>query len=212
MAIKIRQNKKELQIYRDANSVTLFTFLLSFVSMLFGIVFLYIGYTEKKHHPPFLVFGSFFAFIGVFLFITSIKAHKKMKEDNGFIHLSATEKGLSLAPGIGMETKLYSWEQVSRIVLTKLFISDSDDGIKRKNIAIIYLLGFEGISLIERSKTQIWKTPKNNNAILISLPAEQLSTIQHNLTSISQRKIKAELYSQVEFIHKKSNPSEIFQP
>ena len=211
MAIKIRQNKKEIEIYRDANSVTLFTNLLSFVTILFGVGFLYIGYTEKNS-IPFLIGGSFFTFMGFFLFITALKAHKKMKKNNGFIHLSATEKGLSLAPNMGMETKLYSWEQVSRIVLAKLFISDSDDGIKSKNIAIIYVLGFDGIGLIERSKAQIWKTPKNNNAILIGLPAEQLSTIQHNLTSISRRKIKAELYSRVEFIYNKSNLSEIFQP
>ncbi len=211
MAIKIRQNKKELQIYRDTNSVTLFTILLSVTAIIFGIGFIYIGYSEK-YSIAFLIGGSIFSFLGLFLLLTTKKEHKKMKENNGFIHLSATEKGVSLAPKMGMmEERLYSWEQVSRIVLTKLFISDSDDGIKSKNIAIVYLQGFDNIGLIERSKADIWKTPENNNVIMISLPAEQLAIIQQSLISISQKKVKVEFYSRVEFIYSKSNRREVFQ-
>jgi len=208
--VKIRDNKNKLELYSDTNTVTLMTILMSFGAILIGMGAVYIGHLDSEYFP--YGFGILFIFAGGALLNNSIKEHKRMKFNSGFIYLSATEKGLSLAPAIGMEKKLYSWEQVSRIVLAKLFISDSDDGTKIKNIAIIYLLGFDGTGLIERSKTQIWKTPKNNNALLISLPADQLFTIQHNLTSISQRKIKAELYSRVEFIYNKRNLSEIFQP
>ena len=212
MKVQIRDNKNKLELYSDANTVTLMAFLMSFVAMLIGVVAFYVGSLRTEYFP--LGFGVLFFLAGSALLINSIKEHKRMKISNGFVYLSASKNNLLLAPNMGMKPVSYKWSKISKIILAKLYIDRDSDGVsKTKNTAIIYFQGFEGntsIGIIERNKLGISRTPKKEDIIIIRLPKGELFLIQQKLKSFSPKQFKIEIFSKVEFDYKTEN--ETFQP
>ena len=206
MAIQIRFDKNKFELYRDQKSVTNYMLLLSIVAIVFGIGFSYFGYDNEKEFY-FLILGIIFIALGSILLLSTLKQHKIVKDNKGFIHLLATNGGLSLAPSMGMELKHYNWDDISKILLVREFISD--EGINGKsyssNIALIYLQNLDKLNLLDKSTYQIFETPKKSDVISLEIPEGNPSDIKQQLEHFSKSNINIELHKAVEYSYTKND-------
>lgn len=211
MAKQTRFDKNKFELYRDQKSITSNMLLLSVVAIVFGMGFFYFGYNNEKEFY-FLILGIIFIVLGSILLLSTIKQHKVVKNNEGFVHLMATKDGLSLAPSMGMKLKHYNWDDISKILLVREFISD--EGINGKsyssNIALIYLQNLDNLNLLDRSTYQIFETPKKSNVISLEIPEGNPSDIKQQLEHFSKTNINVELHKTVEYSYTKND--EIYVP
>ena len=207
MFIKVRNNKNTIELYRETKVAILILAFTAFLFLLFGIVFSWLSQKNDDMAIAFLPFGILFGIIGLFLINASIKQLAKLRKTNGFILFHADFKGLSLTPNLGMETTHYNWDKISRIVLTKEITNNSSNSARRRKSYSTILVYFENIgslNLMERSKRQIWETPKGIDYMALGLSKNRHSEIQQKITSLSRNTVKAELYKSVFFTYNKS--------
>lgn len=206
MAIKIRSEENKFELYRDKKSVTNTMLLLAVATILSGLFFSYWGYDNEKQFY-FLIIGIVFIFIGTLSLFLNIQQHKVVKDNEGFVHLSATKEGLSLAPGMGMSLEHYHWKDISKIILAKTFISD--EGINGKSyssdVALIYLQNLETAHTKDRDKYQIGESPKGSYVITLELPKDGLLTIKQKLDYFSKGGTVIDIYRTVEFTYIKND-------
>ena len=206
MAIQIRFDENKFELYRDQKSVTSTMLLLSVVAILSGMGFSYFGYNNEKEFYFFII-GIIFIVLGSILLLSTMKQHKVVKDNEGFVHLLANKEGLSLAPSMGMELEHYNWDNISKIILAKTFITD--EGINGKsyssNIALIYLQELDNLTLEDRSKYQILETPKKSNVISLELPEGNPAEIKQQLEHFSEKNLSIELHKSVEFSYTKND-------
>ena len=206
MFIKVRINKNNIELYRETKVAILILAFTTFLFLLFGIIFSWLSQKDNGMAVVFLAFGVLFGVIGLFLINASIKQLAKLKKTNGFILFHADFKGLSLTPNLGMDTTHYNWDEISRIVLTKEITNNSSNSTRRRksySTIIVYFKNIGSLSLIERSKRDIWKTPKGFDYMALNLSKNRHSEIQQKITSLSRNAVKAELYKSVFFTYNK---------
>jgi hypothetical protein len=207
MFIKVRNNKNNIELYRETKVAIFILAFTAFLFLLFGITFSWLSQKNTSMAIAFLPFGILFGVIGLFLVNASIKQLTKLKKTNGFILFQADFKGLSLTPNLGMETTNYNWDEISRIVLTKEITNNSSNSTRRRKSYSTILVCFKNIgnlNLMERSKQQIWETPKGVDYMALDLSKNRHSEIQQKITSLSKNAVKAELYKSVFFTYDKS--------
>jgi hypothetical protein len=206
MAIKTRSEENKFELYRDKKSVTNTMLFLALATIFCGMFFSYWGYGNEKEFY-FLIIGIVFIALGTLSLFLNMQQHKVVKDNEGFIHLLATEEGLSLAPNMGMSLEYYPWDKISKIILAKTFISD--EGINGKSyspdVALIYLQNLEPLHTEDRSKYQIAESPKEFNVISLELPKGALLTIKQKLDYFSKGVTVIDIYRTVEFSYTKND-------
>ncbi len=206
MAIKIRSEENKFELYRDKKSSTNTMLLLALATILCGLFFSYWGYDNEKEFY-FLIIGIVFIALGTLSLFLTMQQHKVVKDNEGFIHLLATKEGLSLAPDMGMSLEHYHWENISKIILAKTFISD--EGINGKSyssdVALIYLQNLETLNTEDREKYQIYESPKKFDVISLELPKDKLLTIKQKLDYFSEGSTVIDIYRTVEFSYIKND-------
>lgn len=206
MAIKIRSEENKFELYRDKKSVTNTRFLLAAATIISGLLFSYLGVGNEKAFY-FLIIGIVFIFLGTLSLFLTLHQHKIVKDNEGFIHLSATKDGLSLAADMGMPLAHYPWEQISKIILAKTFVSD--EGINGKSyspdVALFYLQNLETVHTEEREKYRIKESPKGSDVITLELPKDVLLTIKQKLDYFSKGSTVIDIYRTVEFSYLKND-------
>ena len=206
MAINIRSEENKFELYRDKKSVTNTRLLLASATIMSGLLFSYLGVGNEKAFY-FLIIGIVFIVLGTLSLFLTLQQHKVVKANEGFIHLSATKDGLSLAANMGMSLEHYDWDKISKIILAKTFVSD--EGINGKSyspdVALIYLQNLETLNTEDREKYQIYESPKKSNVISLELPKDKLLTIKQKLDYFSKATIVIDIYRTVEFSYIKND-------
>ena len=205
MAIKIRSEENKFELCRDKKSSTSTMLLLSLATILGGVFLSFWGYTNEKQFY-FLIIGIMFIIFGAISLFVSIQHNKVAKQNEGFVHLVATKEGLTLAPSMGMEATHYTWDKISKIILTKTFITD--EGINGKeytpDVALIYLQNIETLSAEDKNTYQIVESPKQSNIISLELPTDELLSIKEKLDFFAKEGMVIDIYRSVEFSYTKN--------
>ena len=206
MAIQIRFNENKFELYRDQKSVTSTMLLLSVVAILSGMGFSYFGYNNEKEFYFFII-GIIFIVLGSILLLSTLKQHKVVKDNEGFVHLLANKEGLSLAPSMGMELEHYNWDNISKIILAKTFITD--EGINGKeytpDVALIYLQDLDTSHTKDRTTYEIGESPKKSDFISLELPENELLSIKEKLDFFAKDGMVIDIYRTVEFSYTKND-------
>ena len=176
----------------------------------FGVTFSYVG--KDDLFPQ--IFGGVFIIVGALILLGLPKYNRTMKDEGGAVLLSANREGLSIAPLLNMKQITYSWQDVSRIVLTKkLIIKELGERSYTWNQVIVYFRRGESvgnIGLLDRSRNQIWKSPKGYNISVVDFPKNEIDTIKNSLHRFSSSNSEVSSYDKVYFNY--SEDTEKFLP
>ena len=210
MKIKIRSNDDQLIIYREKTGVVLYAIFLAICCIAFGVTFSYLG--KDDLFPQ--IFGGVFAIVGALIFFGLPKYNRTMKDEGGAVLLSANRERLSIAPLLNMSQITYSWQDISRIILTKkLIIKKPGERSYTRNVIIVnYRRGgsISNVGLIDRSRNQIWASPKGYNISVVDFPRKEMETIKKALISFSSNNTEVSSYGRVYFNY--SEDTERFLP
>ena len=178
MKIKTRLGNEQLVVYREKAGVLLFTIAMTGFCIAFGVTFMFVG----QAHVFMQIFGGFFTVAGVLLFAGLPKYYRKMQREGGAILLSASRDGLTLAPVLNMTPTSYPW-------------SDS-----ASNQAIVYFRRGgqqDNIRLLQRSRSQIWKSPQGHNVCVVDMPKESIDQIKEGLSRFAAKGCEVHAYSKI---------------
>jgi len=197
MKIKTRLGNEQLVVYREKAGVLLFTIAMTGFCIAFGVTFMFVG----QAHVFMQIFGGFFTVAGVLLFAGLPKYYRKMQREGGAILLSASRDGLTLAPVLNMTPTSYPWSDIERIVLTKkLTTKDAGERGSASNQAIVYFRRGgqqDNIRLLQRSRSQIWKSPQGHNVCVVDMPKESIDQIKEGLSRFAAKGCEVHAYSKI---------------
>lgn len=186
-------------VYREPTGVLLFTIAIAICCLVFGVTFVIVG----KAHVFMQIIGGLFAIAGVLMVVGLPKFYRKMQREGGAILLRADPHGLTLAPVLNMEAARYPWSDIERIVLTnKLITRETGERGYASNQAIVYFRRGgqqDDIKLLQRSRSQIWKSPKGRNVCIVDLPKQGSEQIKAALGRFAAKTSEVLAYSGVTF-------------
>jgi hypothetical protein len=199
MKIKIRSSEDQLVVYREKTGVFIYGIFLAIGCIAFGVTFAYVG---KDDLFP-LIFGSVFTLVGALILLGSPKYYRTMKSEGGAELLNANREGLSIAPILNMTPVKYAWADVSRIWLTeKLITKNTNEKMSSRNQAIVYFRRgqlSDNVNLIDRSRRQLWKSPKGYNIFVVDVPKGFIDHVKEALIRLSSSNSEISSFNNVFF-------------
>ena len=202
MKINIRTGERQLEIYREKIGVALYSVFLATLCLAFGIGFIHLGLEEKGAYM-FLVIGLVFTVFGVLLLANLFPLVKRMNNTQGHPLLVANDAGISIAPLLNMALIDHPWSDLSRIVLArKLVTRQSGKKSYSWNLGIFFFKGTaptKELGLIERSKRQVWQSPKKLDISIVDMPKGEMDLIKRELQRLSGNAIPIEVCSEMLF-------------
>lgn len=208
MKTRIRYGEARVEVYREKTWVVLYSLFLAVCCMAFGAVFFLLG----KSGRTFYFFSIFFLVAGIAVLVLLPEYYGRMNREYGAVLMSADREGISLSPLLNMKAVRHAWQDIERIALTRKFVTrqHSEKGYDWNQAVVFFRKGTGEPDLLERSRSQIWKTPSGLDATKVPIPKEEMNRLAETLESFSSGRVEASVFGRVEFDYMKI--SEIFEP
>ena len=198
-AVRVTTDRDELVIARGKLSVLLSTLAVIVGLFAFGVLFVSLARDDGAGTTFMSVFGWFFIGVGMLALFSLGRYLLGLRDQSAVIMLKANREGLMIAPLAGMAPALYPWSAIEHIVLTRKLVSRGMGETSHSwNQAVIYLHEpATDLGLFERSRHQIWKSPKGKNLMQVDVPKRSMERVQAELARLSGMKVPVSLGSRL---------------
>ncbi|MFZ4713732.1 MAG: hypothetical protein ACOYL6_08480 [Bacteriovoracaceae bacterium] len=182
MKLMLNQTQGRITLYYKKWHVMLYQLIIGLIALIMGLVFaIYISQLSKQQ--AFKWFGYFFSLVGIFLLSSLPRRYKKLSSSlSGDELVVISESEIKLSKGLGAEIFTYTWNQIEKIVVTKLYLDrDLDGAIKGKNYLIVFInKQLLPLDLVDRSKRGLNQNNRGEVYYTCPLPKNISAELFHN--------------------------------